>query len=167
MCTWWQVYSALVNMVVYQISKVCLVLMYMQHNNMAYGELDIYPYLVLDKNANDNSYPTSLRHKVWNMDQKVIRIGIDLCYNNYSHLCVQLQHYLEHDNFCLSILFSWIVFLNFPWSMASSLRWFFARCSWNYLDKLTSFFWVPVWIWISESNIFDPGSWKVNINWYM
>ena len=55
-CSWWQVYSAIVHLVVYQISKGFLALMYIKHNQMVYGELHIYPYLVLDQNENDNSY---------------------------------------------------------------------------------------------------------------
>ena len=77
---------------VYQISKVCLALMYIQHKHMVYGEFHIYPYLVLDQNANDNAYSTPLSHEIWNVDHKMIILGIDLCYNTFSHHCVQHQH---------------------------------------------------------------------------
>ena len=66
-------------MIVYQVSKVCIALMYTQHNQMVYGKLHIYHYLVLDQNANDNAYSTLLSHEVWNVDQKMIILGIDLC----------------------------------------------------------------------------------------
>ena len=154
-------------MVVYQISRVCIALMYMQLKHMVYGEFHIHPYLFLDKNENDNAYSTPLRYEVCNVDHKIIIMWIDLCYNNFSHICVQRQHYPEHDTFCLSILFPWIVFWIFLVKLHHFCGAFFVRCSWNSLDKLTSYFWVPVWIWIYESNILDTGSWTVDINWYM
>ena len=90
---------------VYQISKVVLALMHMQHKHMVYGELYRHHYLVLDQNENDNSNSTPLRHEVWNVDHKMVILGIDLCYNAFSHLGVQHQNYPEHDNVCLSIFF--------------------------------------------------------------
>ena len=48
--------------------------------------------------------------------------------------------------------------------MTSYLRWYFVRCSWNSLAKITSYFSVPVCIWICESNMIDPGSWTLYIN---
>ena len=60
--------------------------MYMQHKHMVYGELYIIPFLFLDQKSNDNAYSTPLRHEVWNVDQKTIILGIDLCYNKFSHL---------------------------------------------------------------------------------
>ena len=111
MCTWWQVFSALVYLMVYQISKVCLAFMYIQHRQIIYGKLHRHHDLVLDQNEIDNAYSTPLLHKVWNMDHKMVILEIDLCYNKLSHLCVQHQHYLEHDTICLSILFHWILFV--------------------------------------------------------
>ena len=35
-------------------------------------------HLVLDQNANDNAYSNPLRHEVWNVDRKIIMMGIDL-----------------------------------------------------------------------------------------
>ena len=35
---------------------------------MVYGELHILPYIVLDKNANDNAFPSPLHHEVWNVE---------------------------------------------------------------------------------------------------
>ena len=104
-CTWLQVYSPIVYMMLYQTSKVCLALMYMQHMHMVYGELHRHHYLVLDKNASDNAYSPPLRHEVWNMDYKMIIPEIDLCYNTFSHLCVRRQNYLEHDTVCMFISF--------------------------------------------------------------
>ena len=138
--------------------------MYKQHTHMVYSELHILPYPVLYQNANDNSYSTPLRHEVWNMDQKMIILGIDLCYNTFSRLGVQHQHYPEHDTVCLFILFPRIFF---PWSTTPYLRFFYVRCCWNSLAKLTSSFWVLVWILICESNLFDPVIWTVEINRYM
>ena len=99
------VYSTIVYLMVYHVSKVCLALMYIQHTHMVYGELHILPFLVLDQNENDDAYSTPLRHKVWNVDHKMVIIGIDLCYNKFSHFCVERQHYPEHDTVCLSIFF--------------------------------------------------------------
>ena len=89
----------------YHIFKVLPALMYMQHKHMVCEKLQIYPYLSLDKKENDNAYSTPLRNEVWNVDHKMIMMGIDLCYNTFSHICVQRQHYPEHDTFSLSILF--------------------------------------------------------------
>ena len=71
---------------IYQISRVCLALMYKHHKHMEYGKWHILPYLVLDKKVNDNDYSTPLRHEVWNVDHKMIVMGIDLCSNTLSHL---------------------------------------------------------------------------------
>ena len=100
-------------MVIYQISKVYLALMYMQHKNMVYIILHIYPRLVLDQNANYHAYSTPLCHEVWNVDHKIIILGIKLCYNTYSHIGVQQQHYPEYDTVCMSIFFSWVIFCIF------------------------------------------------------
>ena len=113
-CNWLQFYSALVYLVFYQIFKVCIALMYMQHKQMLYGELHIRHYLVLDKNANVNAYSTPLRHEVWNVDHKKLMLGIDLCHNIFSQICVQHQHYPEHDTVCLSVFFPWTFFCICP-----------------------------------------------------
>ena len=105
---WWQVYSSLAHMMVYHISKVCLALMYMQQGNMLCVKLIIDHFLILDLTENDNAYSTPLRHKVWNVDHKMVILGIHFCYNTYSHLGMQYQHYTEHDTVCLSIFLSWI-----------------------------------------------------------
>ena len=152
---------------VHQISKVCLALMYMQHTHMVYGKLHIYPYLVLDQKVNDNAYSTPLLHEVFNVDQKRVFLGIDLCYNTFSHIWVPPQHYPEHDTFFMSIFFPWIFFLDFPWSMKPFWRGSFSILSLNYWAKLTSMFSVPVWTLICESNLTDPGSWTLDINWYI
>ena len=99
---------------VYQISKVCLALMYIQHKHTVYGELQIYHDLVLDQNANYNAYSPPLRHEVWNLYHKMIILGIDLCYNTLSHIGLKQKHYREHDTFCLSIFFPRIFFCIFP-----------------------------------------------------
>ena len=101
-------------MVVYQIYKVYLALMYIQHKHMVYSELKIHHFLVLDQNANNNAYSNLLRHEVWNVDHKMVILGINLCWNKFSHIGLQHQHYTEHDSVYLSILILWIVFYNFP-----------------------------------------------------
>ena len=108
--TWLQVYSVIVNLIVYQIPNVCLALIYIQHRHMLYGELHRHHYLVLDQSASDNVYSASLRHEVWNVDHKIRILGICLCYNKFSYLCVQHQHYLEHITVCLYIFLPWIFF---------------------------------------------------------
>ena len=46
---------------------------------MVYGELHIYHSLVLNQNANDNTYSIPLHYEVWNVDHKIRILGIDLC----------------------------------------------------------------------------------------
>ena len=79
--------------------------MYMKHRRMLYGEFHRPHYLVLDQSASDNSLLILLRHEVWNVDNKMIILIIGLCYNAFSRIFVQQQHYLKHDTVCLSILF--------------------------------------------------------------
>ena len=81
----------------------------LNNKHMLYGKLHIYPYLVLDQNANDNDYSTSLRQEVCNVEHKMIIMVIDLCSNTFLHIFIQHQHYSEHDTVCLSILFPWTV----------------------------------------------------------
>ena len=59
------------------------------------------------------------------------------------------------------------IFLYFPWSMTPCLRSSLDRLFWNSLARLTSFFGAQECIRICESNFFDPGSWTVDINWYI
>ena len=54
-CPWLQVDSNIVYLMVYQISKVFIALMYKQYKHMVYGELHIRNYLVFDQNENDNA----------------------------------------------------------------------------------------------------------------
>ena len=86
-------------------SKVGLALMYMQHRHMVCGELHIFRDLDLDKNINDNAYPTPLIHEALDVNHKMVMMGIGLYCNTFSHICVQYQHYPEHDTLCMSILF--------------------------------------------------------------
>ena len=85
-CNWLQVYKTFIYLMVYQISNVCLALMYIKHKHMVCGKLHRYHYLVLDQNASDNAYSVPLRHEVWNVDHKMVILGIDLCYNTFSHI---------------------------------------------------------------------------------
>ena len=76
------------------------------HMHMVYGGFHRHHYLVLDQNASDNIFSTPLCHEVWNVDHKMVMQVIYFCYNTFSHLCLQHQHYLEHDTVCLSIFYS-------------------------------------------------------------
>ena len=79
--------------------------MYIQHIQTEYGELHIWHDLVLDQNVDDNDYSTPLLHEDFDVDHKMVMLGIGLYHNKISHICVQHQHYPEHDILCLSILF--------------------------------------------------------------
>ena len=68
----------------------------------------------------------TLRHDVLNVDHKMIMLGIGLCYNTFSHICVQHQHYPKHDTICLFTFFPLIVF-GFFLSITPYLRCFFVR----------------------------------------
>ena len=60
----------------YQESKVCKVLMYMQHRHMVCGKLHICHDLVLDKKLNGNAYSTPLIHEALDVDHKMAMLGI-------------------------------------------------------------------------------------------
>ena len=77
----------------------------MQHRHMVYGKLHIHHYLVLDQNENYDAYSTPLHHEVWNVDHKMVMMGITLCYNTFSHILVQHEHYIEHDTISLYVFF--------------------------------------------------------------
>ena len=113
-CTWWNVYSDLVNLMVYQISKACLSCMYMKHKHRIYAELCINHYLLLDQNESYNAYSYLLRHEVWNVEHKMVMMEIELFYNKFSHIGVQHHDYPEHDTVCMSIFFPWIIFCICP-----------------------------------------------------
>ena len=104
--SWLHFYSALFYMMVYHIYRVCLALMYMQHKHMIYGEFHIYHYLFLEQNTKDNAFSTPLWYEVWNVEQKIVMLGINFCYNKFSHLVVQHQYYTEHDTVGLYIFFN-------------------------------------------------------------
>ena len=89
-------------------------LMYMQHMYMVCGELHICHDLILDQNVNDDAYSTPLIHEALDVNHKIVMLGISLYHNTFSHLCVNYQHYPEHDNLCLSILFYCIFSYIFP-----------------------------------------------------
>ena len=82
----------------YHKSTVGQSLMYMQHRHMVCGESHIFHDLVLDQNMNNNSYSTPLIHEPLDVDHKIVIMGIGLYHNKISHICVQHQHYPEHDN---------------------------------------------------------------------
>ena len=101
----WQVGSVLVSLRLYQESKVGQELMYMQHRYMVCGKSHILHDLVFDQNVNDDDYSTPLIHETLDVDQKMVILVIGLYNNIFLHICVQHQHYPEHDIICLYILF--------------------------------------------------------------
>ena len=58
------------------------------HATQSHGirKLHILPYLFLDQNKNYNAYSTLLHHEFWNVDQKMIILGNDFCYNTFSNI---------------------------------------------------------------------------------
>ena len=89
-------------------------LMYMQQRHMVCGELHICHDQVLDKNVNENAYSTPFLHEALDVDQNMVMLGIGWYHNIFSHLCVQHQHYPEHDTICLYILFYWLFSYIYP-----------------------------------------------------
>ena len=112
--SWWQVVSVPFYLIVYQKSKVCPALMYIQHRHMVCGELHICHELVLYLKLNDNAYPTPLIHEALDVNHKMVILGIGCYHNTLSHICVQHQHYSEHDTLCMSIFFYWMFSCIFP-----------------------------------------------------
>ena len=84
---WWQVGSVLVFWKVYQKSKVCQALMYIQERNMVCGKLQICHSLVLDKNTKNNAYSTPFLHGDLNMDHKMVILEIGW-FHNIFHIFV-------------------------------------------------------------------------------
>ena len=85
---------------VYQKFKGGQVLIYMQHSHMVCGELHICHDLFLGQNVNDNFYSTLLLNEALNVYHKMAMLGICLYHIKFSLLCVQHQHYTEHDTIC-------------------------------------------------------------------
>ena len=110
---WLQFVSVPVLLTEYQKSMVVQALMYMQHRHMVWGKFHICRDLDSDQNVYDNAYPTPLLHEALDVNHKMVMLGIGWYHNTISHICVQHQHYPEHDTLCLSILFHWI-FCCFP-----------------------------------------------------
>ena len=81
---------------------------------MVCGKSHIFHDLVFDQNVNDDDYSTPLIHETLDVDQKMVILVIGLYNNIFLHICVQHQHYPEHDIICLYILFYWIFFCIFP-----------------------------------------------------
>ena len=82
-CTWLQVYIVLVYFMVYQTSKFCIALMYIQHRYMVYGEFHRHHYLVLYQISSDNASSNPLLHEVCNAYHKMRMLGIGSCYNTF------------------------------------------------------------------------------------
>ena len=92
----------------YHKSMVYPALIYMQYSHMVCGKLHICHDLVLDQTVNDNAYSTPFLHEYLDVKHQMLMLGIGWYYNKFSHLCVQHQHYTEHDTLCLYILFYYI-----------------------------------------------------------
>ena len=140
--------------------------MYKQKTHIVYGELHILSYLVLDQKSNDNAYSAPLRHEVWNVYHKRVMLGIDC-------VTIHFQIFELHSSIILNMILYFCPFsfhesfFNFPWSMAPLWRSYSSIWSLNYWAKLKSLFSVPVCILTCESNLTDPGSWTLDINWYI
>ena len=91
--------------------------MYMQHSHVVCGELHISHDLYLDQKVNDNVYPIPLLNEDLDMNHKMVMLGIGWYQNTFSHLCVQHQHYPEHDTLCVFIFFYWL----FPYILTDQL----------------------------------------------
>ena len=81
--TWLQVYISPVYLIVYLISKVCIVMMYMQHRHMVCDEFHRHHYLDLDQNSSNNTYLSPLRHEFCNVDHRMVMLNIYFCYNDF------------------------------------------------------------------------------------
>ena len=149
-----------------QISRVGLSLMYMQHMHIIFGEFHRHHYLLLYQNTSDNYYSSPLRHKVWNVEHNRVCWEL-ICVTIYSHIFVWNIRIILNMILSVCSFSSYEFFLQLPWSITPFLQCYFVVCCWNYLAKLTSLFWLPVCIWICESNLLDPGSWTLDINWYI
>ena len=88
-------------------------LMYMQHRHMVCGELHICHDLDFDQRLYGNNYTTPLIHEALDVNHGVVMLGIGWYHNTFSHICVQHQHYPEHNTLCLYIYFT-SFFLFFP-----------------------------------------------------
>ena len=99
-----------------QKSKVCLEFMYMKHKHRICGKLHVFHDLVLYKKVNDNAYSTPLRHEALDVDHKMVMLVIGLYHNTFSLICVQHQHYPEHETICLSF------FLTVSFSISSLIN---------------------------------------------
>ena len=115
--SWWQVGSVPIYLKVYQKPKLFPAFMYIQHMQIICGKFHIWHDLVLYQNVNDNDYSTPLLHEALDVDHKMVMLEIGWHHNKFSYLCVQHQHYSEHDTICLYILFYWLFpyILSYQW----------------------------------------------------
>ena len=83
----------------------------MQHRHMVRGEIHICHDLVLYQNTNYIFKSTPSLHEA--LDE-IVMLEIGLYHNTFSLICVQHDHYTEHDTLCLSIFFYLISFYILP-----------------------------------------------------
>ena len=75
----------------------------MQHKQMVCRELHNLNDLVLDQNLNDNTYSTPVPHEAFDVDHKLLIIGIGYYHNSFSLICVQRKPQNDnHKNWFLS-----------------------------------------------------------------
>ena len=175
--SWWQVGSVPVSFTVYHKSKICRAFVYIQHRHMVCGQFHICHDLALYQNVNDNYYSTPLLHEVLDVEHKMAMMGIVWYQNIFSHLFVQHQHCPKHYTLCIYIFFYWLFSYIFPdqWLRVYNDPWTdvfgIIYPDWHHcfvcFSRLTSLFCVQEYIRICESNVFDPVSWTLDINWYI
>ena len=112
--SWQQVRSVPVSLTIYQKSKVCPALMYMQHRKMVCGKLNICHDLILYQNVNDKAFPTPFIYEHLDVNQKMLMLAIVWYHNTFLHICVQHQHYPEHDTLCMYIFFYCLFYCLYP-----------------------------------------------------
>ena len=106
-----------------------------------------------------------MSHEVWNVYHKMLNLGIYLCYNTYSHICVQHQHYPEHDTLCMSIFFQWLFFI-FYLINDTIFSMLFRQMFLEFISQ--SYFFLGASVHLNLGiNFFEPSSLTFCINWYI
>ena len=111
---WWHVGSVLVSLMVYQKSRVCQALLYMQHRHMVCSEFHIWHDLVLDQNANHNAYSTTLIHEDLDVDHKMVIIGTSLFHNTFQILVCNISIIPNMIFYFYPLYFTGYFYIYFP-----------------------------------------------------
>ena len=125
----------------------------MLYRHTVFSKLNIHHYLVLDQNVNYNAYSNPLCHEVWNVDHKMVMLGL---------VCVTINFHIFVCN--ISIILNMILsvcpfsftgyFPVFSLINDSMFMMLLRQIFWDFLARLTSFFGVQECIRICESNSF-------------